>query len=285
MYRADLNEDPEAPVPWEVLGLREPNYWGAESSALDDLGAHMANDPRFASCAVQQFAAYLAQRSRESLDPELVARHHLAFVDSGYSAKALAQALVTDPWFLAQSKHDAADVSIPEVPGVQVVRPEQYERLIESLTGFRLVYEIPQQNVGVVRALRDDLVGFRAMAGGIDGFSVTQPVHTATPVKLLVFDMAAQEAAGYVVDRDLESAPEARRLLSLVEPSDTDEGVVREQLIVLHERLYGALAAQGDEAIDELYTLWSALNASANQAEAWKGVITAMLQSPDVIFY
>ena len=42
----------------------------------------------------------------------------------------------------------------------------------------------------------NDGLGFRAMAGGIDGFSVLEPVHTLTPVRLLVYSAYAEEAAG-----------------------------------------------------------------------------------------
>ncbi|MGB0590019.1 MAG: hypothetical protein ACPGU1_10105 [Myxococcota bacterium] len=278
-------DDGEPLMPWENLGLRAPNYWGADTESLTDVGLEMAEDPRFARCAVEQFAAYLAQTSRGLLDPEFVGRHHLNFVASGYSAKALAQALVLDDWFLASAKHDTATASTPEVSGTQVVRPEQFERFIEALTGFRLVYGVPQQNIGEVRTLKSDLFGFRAMAGGIDGNTVTEPVHTATPVKLLVLAGYAEEAAGFVVDADFTLDAAERRLLTLVEEADSGEPEVRVQLAELHAWIFGHIVPTDDASITDLYELWSAVAIASSPAEGWKAVLTAMFQAPDAMFY
>jgi hypothetical protein len=285
MYKPPGPQSGDKPTPWEARGLRAPNYWGANSDSLADVGQHMAQDPRFARCAVQQFAAYLTQTPRQALDPDFVGRHHLAFVASGYNAKELARSIVLDDWFLAQAKHTNALESTPEVPGLQVLRPEQLERFVESLTGFRLTYFLTQQNHGAIRTLRDDVLGFRAMAGGINGDTVTQPVHTATPVKLLVLAAHAEEAAGYVVKADFSDELPERRLLNLVEENDTDEVKVRDQLTQLHMQVYGRVVGSDAEAITDLYELWSAVASGSSPADGWKSVLTAMFQAPDVVFY
>ena len=61
------------------------------------------------------------------------------------------------------------------------------------------------------------------MAGGIDGFSVLEPVHTLTPVRLLVYSAYAEEAAGFVVDQEFQKPIEQRKLLNRVAEEDSDE--------------------------------------------------------------
>ena len=63
----------------------------------------------------------------------------------------------------------------------------------------------------------DDLVGFRAMSGGVDGFSVTSPTHTPTPVKLLAFAAYAEDAAGYAVSKEFAEPKDTRALFGLVD--------------------------------------------------------------------
>ena len=248
--------------PWTVLGLRAPNYWGSETQTLSDMGSEMAADPRFAKCAVERFAAYFAQMGREELDPDFVGRLQKEFIDSNFDAKHLALSIVTDEWFLSRGK--GADTS-PDIPGPQLLRPEQFERFISQLTGFELKYFIQQSNYGTARTLVDDLVGFRAMAGGIDGDLVTKPVHTFTPVRLLVYSMYAQEAAGFIVTSDLEGSSGQPRLLTRVTVMDTEEATVRDQLVDLIVHIYGRVVRETNPDVDSLYQLWSSVRNDSNE--------------------
>ena len=270
--------------PWTVLGLRAPNYWGAETRSLSDMGSKMAADPRFAKCAVERFAAYFAQMGREQLDPDFVGRLQKEFIDSDFDAKHLALSIVTDEWFLSRGK--LAETTL-DIPGPQLLRPEQFERFIRQLTGFELKYFIQQSNYGTARTLVDDLVGFRAMAGGIDGDLVTKPVHTFTPVRLLVYSMYAQEAAGFIVTSDLEDTSGQPRLLTQVTAVDTGEEAVRNQLVDLIAKIYGRVVPETNPDVDSLYLLWSSVRNDSNELviEAWKAVLTAMFQSPDALIY
>ena len=272
--------------PWERLGLRGPNYWGADTADLADMGAEIATDPRFARCTVEQFVSYFAQTDREDLDADLISKHQAVFVESGYDAKALAQSIVTDPWFLARTKNADFTSTTPEPPGAQVLRPEQLERTIEGLTDFRLVYDLSsRQNIGDIRVMLNDGLGFRAMAGGIDGFSVLEPVHTLTPVRLLVYSAYAEEAAGFVVDEEFQKPLNERKLLNRVAEDDSDEAMVRAQLTHLHALIYSQIVDSSDPSIDDLYELWLTGFESEGANLAWKTVLTAMFQAPQAILY
>lgn len=265
---------------WEDLGLREPNYWGSATTDLGDMGTQISEDPRFSLCAAQKFTSYLTQVSEEDLDFRLITKHQQTFIDNNQNAKALALAIVTDPSFLAE-RSDPEEAAA----GLQVVRPEQLHRMILELTGFELRWDIGVSNNGVIPFFHDDTVGFRAMAGGIDGENVIFPTHTPTPIKLLSMAAYAEEAAGYVVDHDFAVPVPDRILFASIDDAQSDESTIREELVSLHMRIYGAPLESTDEAIDDAYMLWSQVQQDFGQTEAWKALLGAMFQSPDILFY
>ena len=133
--------------------------------------------------------------------------------------------------------------------------------------------------------MNDDILGFRAMAGGIDGFSITSPTHTPTPVKLLALAAHAEESAGYAVAREFSLSADARTLLRLVTPETTDEATVREQLQALNQQLYGVPVGPEDEQVSALYDLWASMASISEPTTAWTVTLSAMFQSPDLMFY
>ena len=271
---------PEFEGYWEEAGLRAPAYFGAEADSLQDIGDHIAEDARFSSCMAQRFAAYLTQRDLKAVPPEEVAALQQVLIDSGMSARTLAVAVVTDPRFLSAEVHTEDGTSPTDL---QVLRPEQLDRMVADLTGLRLEATVSVH--GDVPILADDLLGFRAMSGGIDGSTVTMPTHLPTPTKLLTMAMVAEEAAGHVVERDLDAPSGSRQLLQTVDRTTTDEATVRAELVHLHSRISGLSVAADSPDVDDALALWQAVAESDSPTLAWKTVIAAMLQSPEVLYY
>jgi len=261
--------------------LRGPNYWGAYTEHLGDVGAAIASDPRFSQCVAKTFLSYLTQAPSSDLQTTEIARLQVVFDESGQSARSLAVDIVTSPAFLAESTDDPIEAPIS---GHQVTRPEQLERMVQEWTGFTLSYRVSQLNVGDIRAMGDDVIGFRAMSGGVDGSTVTSPTHTPTPVKLLAFAAYAEEAAGYVVTKEFSESATDRTLLRWVEPETIDETSIRTQITTLIKLIHGTVVTEDDEHVSSLYSLWSSVGAS-NPTEAWKVTLSAMFQSPDTLFY
>jgi hypothetical protein len=130
-----------------------------------------------------------------------------------------------------------------------------------------------------------DLFGFRAMMGGVDGYTVTHPIHTPTPTHEIVLGKVARESAGFVSKLEFSRPAAERKLLTLVEPTTTDEASVRNQLVALHRRILVETLAPDSEEIDETFALWAAGNASGGTSKAWELVIAALLQDPRMVFY
>src|SRR5258705_6787867 len=98
--------------------------------------------------------------------------------------------------------------------------------------------------VGHTNLFESDHVGFRALAGGIDSYFVTQPVLTMNATASLTTRLAASAAAGYVVEHD--ATPATPTLLIAAPLTATDEASVRAQLVHLHARIYCDLVAAHD---------------------------------------
>ena len=128
---------------WESWSLRPPSYYGQPARDLVDVGQLMGEDPRFSQCMARTFYGYLTQKNRLAVPLGLATELQGALEDSGFSAKALVKTIVLSDSFRATSLSDEllADptlgIGVPPPAGLQTIRPEQYARTIEDLTGFR----------------------------------------------------------------------------------------------------------------------------------------------------
>jgi hypothetical protein len=281
---------------WQRRSLRAPGYYGLPADGLDGLGQQIADDPRFSMCAARRFYGYLGQVDVEAVPFEVAAQLQQVFADSGYSARALAKAVVLSDAFRAS--HITAADETEHIAGLQVIRPRHYGRMIEDLTGFEWRIKPDSGTCGLGEIYRcwgeDDLsagsaFGFTAMAGGIDSQLVIIPTHTMTPIRALFYSAMASEAAGYIVPLDAaESSPGGRALFTTINSLQTsDESAVREQLSDLHLRILGEFAGANSVEVDESYSLFVAAasqNGGATE-EAWKVVLTALFQTDRAIFY
>jgi len=281
--------DPTDANGWFLTTNRPPAYFGATPDGLAALGQAIAEDPRFARCAAIHFASYLTEIAPGDLAPDWIAELQADFVDADYSAKQLARAVVLSDRFRTAASSDPA---IAEgVVGYQKLRPEQLQRMLADLTGF--VWRsysrdtIHGWTVGPFDYLEDDHRGFRVLAGGIDSFYVTQPVHTLTPTARLVVTRAALEAAAAVVDHDAASPAPERALFTAAGVDATDDASVRAELAVLHARIYGELVAPDAPSIDATLALYrGALRTSrGDPRRAWTATLTGMLSDLRALYY
>jgi len=280
---------PEREDDWVPIGLRPPAYFGLPGDRIDDLGAYIADDPRFASCTARRFWSWFAQEPVEQVDDLLVDELTAHFVASNYDAKALARAVVMHERFLAS--HALEESAAPLAVGLLTVRPEQLQRSVADLTGFRW-WADPDPNRddcdnecwGRVDLLVSDRYGFRAMTGGVDGINITRPTHTPTPTAHLARGRFAAEAAAVVVAHDLDALPEDRRLIS--DPDGVEEAEVRAQLAELHLRISSEWVGPDSPEVDASYALWDGAHALHGEADrAWVLVISALLQDARMVFY
>ena len=270
---------------WVALGAPHVEFWRNVCAIIGR--PELAEDPRFAQCAAIRFYRYFHQHEDVPLDR--IAELQESFTDSGYDAKGLVREIVLHDDFrvAAGVTDDAAEALV----GVKKARPFQLGRLMRDLTGFRWELDvslIPDLGaIGTIDLSRNATIGFNVLGGAGDSFSTLGVADTVNATTSLFLRQLASESASFVVEQDFgEADPDARALLSLVEPEDTAEAVVRDQLAWLFLRLYAERVEPDSEEVDDIYAVFDGvLAATDDPMHAWKATLTAMLQDPAVLFY
>jgi hypothetical protein len=133
--------------------------------------------------------------------------------------------------------------------------------------------------------LDSDSGGYRVMANGVDGESLSDPLQAPGLTWALVAGRVAQTAARDIALHDLAAPAGEAFLLDQVDAGSTPaDPAFREQIAALHWRL---LAERPSEAtIDALAALWNeAYGLSNNPTEAWATVLSALLRDPAFLAY
>jgi hypothetical protein len=273
---------PENEGGWEAQELRPPAYFGQPMTDLADLGHYIAQDPRFANCTARRFASWFGQIERDLVPADRVAEWGSHFAAGGFDTKALVKEIVLSDDFLSR----AAGEDPTGVPAL-LARPEAYARTVSALTGFEWWVNPSASCVtcgGDVDLLRSDLFGFRAMAGGLDGFLVTRPTFLPTATRSLTDSRAAELAASWVVESDTALPDAGRKLFAGIDLQSDDEATVRGGLALLHERILGAPPEPIDT--DEAWALFSGARDGGEPATGcWKLATALLLQDPRLVVY
>ena len=258
-----------------------PAYYGQPGQSLADLGQQIAGDNRFPECAVQQVYGALLRRKVGLDDADALSSHREAFLAGGLTLKSLIRSVVADPRYAAAEVDDAS----AEAFGAATLKMKTIDLLessVAGLTGFTWT-------TGGLPLLHNDTVGLRTLGGGVDGLTVTESATSPSATILLVQERLAQAAADFVVRSDAALPAGERRLLRRIELSATlesDSAAIAAQIVDLHREIFGAtVQADGPEVTANL-ELWGALYAAeGDTAEAWTGLLAALLRDPDFLFY
>jgi len=276
---------------WETTNGRPPSLDGKPGDDVVALGQLIATDPRFPRCAAARFAGYFTETDHAAVAFPWVAKLTAGFVASNFDAKQLARDIVLSDEF--RVSHVTADATADEAEalhGMLHVRPEQLDTMLRDLTGVTWATTTADQMTGTpyggANLLRSDFLGFRAIAGGVDGYFVNKPTYTTSTMSSLVLRTVAATAAGGVVDSDFATTG-TPHLLTQVTEATRDEPTLRLQLAELHARIYGTLDAPNSAEVTETLQLWQAALAAASGdvRAAWKTTLTAMLSDLRVAYY
>lgn len=266
-----------------------PAFYGIPTSGIEEMAQHLADDPRFAQCAVRTVFDGLTQRKANDLDREELQPHVDAFEDSGLIVRDLVRSIVMSRTYRAERIEDER---AERVPVLKTVTPAQLEGIIAAKTGYRWTFDGRP-------ALERNVDGLSVLAGGTDGEYVNEPNSDPSVGLVFVQERLAQAAGWHVARHDLDENREGDAiLLRYVTRLDTPE-TNREAFAVQIEQLYFEVLGvpldrptdeNGDEVeppeVAELIGLWKRLySVDANPDRAWAGVVSVVLRDPMLIFY
>ena len=255
----------------------EPAWMGHPVSGLQQLGAEIAADPRFVDCAVKTAAEGMLRRSTDSADVVLLRNAREPFVDGGLRLKDAIRSVVQSESYTAGGfSADALPERVARESTSRILVASQLRSIYADLAGMEWIIDGNDQ-------LDNDVFGFRVLGGSVDGVTLAAPQRTPGLTWSITAARAAQASAGLIVAHDLGNA--SPWLL----PDTTDATVVEdpafsEAVAAAYWRLLAKRATQGD--LEEYAALWSAiLRADGTPADAWAGVVGAMLRDPDFVSY
>ena len=255
----------------------EPAWFGTPVRDLEGLGHAISQDPRFSKCAVQTMAEATWRRPIDPIEdlPKIQALNQVYGSNNG-QLKQVILALTETPEYQAGALGAAATEHQRETERTtRMLTPAQLKVSVEELTGFFWT------DTGFDQ-LDNDKVGYRTLAGGVDGVNTTIPLHTPSLSTTLVVQRLAEGAAFHVMTGEpfqdgglLEGTSLASR------PGDRDFDAVLERLIW---RTQG-VRAQEDQ-LQALGELWLDLESlSDSPTLAWQGTLSALLRDPAFVSY
>lgn len=251
-------------------------WYGTPVDGLGELGQVIAEDPRFARCAAESFAAALWRRE-VALDEQAhidALRDELVLADG--RIKPLLRAITQTPAYRAGSLSDDAPADLLDRERtIRLLPPDVLRSSLEALTGFRWT-------TGDVPLLDEDSDGVRILAGGVDGEEVQTPQEEPGLTWALVGAELAEGAAAHAVETELVAEEPGVQLFAGLtlddRPGDTPFDGTLEQLI------WQTTATRPDaQRLDELHQLWLAMEADAGAAEAWTALLTLLLRDPEMV--
>ena len=263
----------------EFLGV-EPAWYGTPTSGLEDLGYAISRDNRLYSCAVETFAKLYWRRAPDVADHARMETLRRGFLESGASAQSLILALLETREYQAGGvAEDAHPDAASRARTVRLVSPDQLSRTVEDLTG--LVWTRQGHEV-----LRNDETGYRMLAGGVDGWAVTEPQTAPSLPWSLVMRRMAQAAADRAVNEELERQNQQVPDVffgGLGMDDRPGDPAYRQALGDIWWRLTGTLLS--DEDRNTYAQLWLDVEAQDGPSMAWRTVLTAMMRDPLFLTY
>lgn len=268
---------PENEEGWRDYADKSPAYYGTPTGNLTELGAQIADDPRFAECATKIAWEGFTQRTYTDADWSELQAAEAAFTDAGMLVKPLVREIVTSRAYLAR-QDDAGRVET-----VKTASPAQLANIIDGITGYRWTFDGQD-------GLVDPTNGLVILAGGVDGGFVTTPNYVPSVGSVFVLERLAQAAALDVAAHDLDPArTDAARMINLVSATDTPDGDpdrFEAQIRALYLQVTGLELASDATEPAELATLWKQIySVEASSEKAWAGVLSVILRDPRILFY
>ena len=245
------------------------SYFGHPVSGLAEVGLAVGEDPRFRTCAAETVASSLWRRPITVEDFDHVEYLREVFEAGELRLKVLLAAVTDSNEYQADTILDGGDDG--GAVTARLITPSQLRTALEDLTGFTWTSEGFEQ-------LGNDDQGYRTMAGGVDGTTVTSPQLSPSLSQALVAQRYAEAAASYAVRRELLDDESDALLPGVGLDSEPGDAVWDDAVAALGWRLFGERLSEAER--EELAALWRHVEGSDGADDAWTAILTVLFRDP-----
>ena len=242
-------------------GIKKPKYFGLPASTIGDLGRYVAEDPRFAQCAVQRvWEGLLHETPERNADFYGLVR---IFTESNYSIATVVKRIVLSQRYLTQSS--------------QILRPEQLQNTIAELA------QITEENGNSDQEGLGPIVWnpqHRLLFGASNDVTVLHDNPFFSVSHHVFLEWVADRMAELIV-ADYQRPVDQRQILTLA--TNTDMATVVAQIIDWKIRLHSEKVDSTDTTVQQLYSLWNHIANQQGEDIAWATIFAVLIQDPKAV--
>jgi hypothetical protein len=249
----------------------EPAWFGTPIQSPAELPLLMAADERFKTCTVERMAELLWRREVRVDDFSHLLKLKYDFEDADLRMRGLIRAIVSSPPYKVGAPFSGDD-DIDLMTRRMMSVPQLLET-VESLTGFRWKEE-------GVDVFENDTVGYRILAGGVDGIEATQSARLPSISRQLAIKRLSQLASSFVVEREESMSIEDRTLFLNIDflSLDVNDAQFEETLIRLYRLFHTRTPSSSRLMLDK--DMWARIQSEESQKQAWKSFISVLIRDP-----
>lgn len=273
----------ERELMWQDYLDAEPAWFGEPIEGLVDLGRKVADDSRFQRCGVEQMTSALWRRSIQMNDWPTIEALLEEFKANELRMKPLMVAIMqTSPYRAVSLAEDAHEDTVESEVTTRMMGPSLFHQVITDTFGYQWTFQGADQ-LDTDSSFYEDRVGYRVLMGGVDGHSITTPPKMPSLTWSITVRRVAQAAGIHAATADLTTDDGPGVLIYVNESTEPTDTQFNNELIQLHERLYGSTP---DAAwIESITELWIQMERASNPLTAWGGVLSTMIRDPAFMTY
>jgi len=269
---------------WRDWLSTSPAWYGQPLSGLVDLGPHIAADPRFRRCAVENMVQGLWQRSVQTWDFAVIEELRQDFEAADMRMKPLIRSILETSAYQAVALDEAlATDSLHSLEiTTRMMGPALFGAVVEDTFGYAWTYAGFDQ-LGADGSQNGERLGYRTLMGGVNGDTLTRAQSMPGLTWAITVKRVAQVAGAHAAIADLETSDGPGVLTLVTAETLPEDPAFVAQLEATHMRMFAT--APTEEWLEAVSLLWTDMAEVSDPVTAWGGVLSVMIRDPRFLTY
>ncbi len=245
-------------------------WFGTPVAGPSELPAAIVADDRLGRCAVRTFAQLFWRRKADVDDFAALVALEGAVRPEEFRGRVLLRTILAADEYRTGALTESADaVAETRHRTRRLMTDAMFASTIADLTGFVWT------SAGLLMFDNDE-EGYRVLAGGVDGVTVTAPMEEPAVTRAVAFERLAEAAAAYTAAESF--AGRSGMLSDEAVNSRPDDDAWQDTVRALHRRLHNL--AVDDAEIAEDAALWQAVADEEGAQAAWAALLAVYFRDP-----